>query len=624
MFKNKTVGYFIFCFLTATRMVGAAELPSKSQISSVYSEETCTPSERWSWPDNDSLKGSIWVQEFESSALRKSSKVRGFSEALALRKLAKSDRERAFSEYWMSRVLFSAGLVHLAEKGFSALLKSEVISDTAPFQLAALGCLSFIHRKYSGILIDANLIPRIIELNSAISNLSSNSKILKSSIWEAAMYLALDGSHNTPEILDLLNGSGAYENFSLAVLHISQSRYTEALKDLDSFFLNAKGNDLFKSFMDRAHLLYGRAAYALERYQDAVQHYQSIGMRSNERVHGLSELSWSFLMMQRYREAIGTAIGLQSGALKQTFAPEALMVMAMALNEMCRFPDAMSVIQSFRRNFKDSYFWLKNDSLSDPKLQVDHYHRAVDFAKGLASAQVPAPIASEWIRSSVFLANQEQINLIFKENGLANQLSQEGKNEQRLMLLKLLADVRKLNEKFKRVKINGRPNEKLSEDLISQMNILKQELIHFQHMKSAAPLWRKMLSAHMGRVLHIQRAAVAEINREINQLNQRMYAQLEEIAENNELIEVEIFNGASEDIIWQNAHPDFKEAAKKMKQTGSQAPAEKVWNWGKTQGGLDGRSEIWEDEIGSLAADIYDNCESKDKYLAVEKDASIQ
>ena len=172
-------------------------------------------------------------------------------------------------------------------------------------------------------------------------------------------------------------------------------------------------------------------------------------------------------------------------------------------------------------------------------------------------------------------------------------------------------------KKVRSEKIKAKNGEGLSTKLLGEIDDLKRELVRFRHIKGAAPVWRKILANYQTRVPKIQKDMVDGINSEIARLNRRMYSELQEISENNELIEVEILNGASDDLIWQNAHPGYKEAAKKMKQLGGQAQADKVWNWGTTQGGLDGRGEIWEDEIGSLRADLYDNCESKDKYLAV-------
>lgn len=36
------------------------------------------------------------------------------------------------------------------------------------------------------------------------------------------------------------------------------------------------------------------------------------------------------------------------------------------------------------------------------------------------------------------------------------------------------------------------------------------------------------------------------------------------------------------------------------------------------RGGLAGTHEVWDDELGSFKADLFDNCSSKDRYMTVK------
>src|SRR6476660_2848730 len=70
--------------------------------------DTCTPQEKWMWKSADGQNQlQKWKSEFDSTLTGKSATIRGFSEALALRRLATEKEEVAFSEYWTSRSLFS-------------------------------------------------------------------------------------------------------------------------------------------------------------------------------------------------------------------------------------------------------------------------------------------------------------------------------------------------------------------------------------------------------------------------------------------------------------------------------------------------------------------------------------
>jgi hypothetical protein len=612
----------IFSLTASILLLPSFAVASSEQPSISFAKESCTSHEKWTWKmDSEALNQKKWVSEFEDFLSGKSTVIRGFSEALALRRLATQDSERAFSEYWMSRALYQAGLIHLAQRGFNSLLTREPASNILGFQIASLGCISQIRKSYPAIDIDDKVARQLSPYLSNLQSLPLESSILKPVVWEAAFFIAIDPSHPSFNHMQLvLKNAGAYEHFSAAVMSASRNKHLETIKNLDLFFTSAQqGGVFFKSYFNQAYLLYGRALYTLGRFTEAAQKYKLIHVRSNEWVHGLSELSWAYLLDGKYRESIGAGIGLQSGNLKNTFAPESLMVMAIALNEICQFPESMNVIQSFRKTYKDSYQWL-NEQTSEKATHKDYYKLAVAYAKKAPNLAAPPIVASEWIRSPVFLSSQERINLIFKEKALIDQLSAQGKAEQKNLTLKLLADAKALEAKFRLAKIKLGENDRLPDSLLRNLEDLRERFIHFRRIKKAAPVWRTVLSHYQNAVPSIQTKMVNGISREISRLNLRMFAQLEEIAENNELIEVEIFNGASEDIIWQNAHPDFKEVSKKLKAEGSGGiAAEKVWDWGTTSGGFDGRAEIWEDEVGSLSANLFDNCENKDKYLAVKK-----
>jgi hypothetical protein len=128
------------------------------------------------------------------------------------------------------------------------------------------------------------------------------------------------------------------------------------------------------------------------------------------------------------------------------------------------------------------------------------------------------------------------------------------------------------------------------------------------------------LANHQKQAPGIEKKHTADIESDLKIRTDRMLTQLQEVAENIQLIEVEIYNGASEDIIWQNAHPGYKKVAKDLdNEDADRAPASKVWDWGRTRIASDNDNvEVWEDELGSFKADMVDNCSSKDKYLALK------
>ncbi len=79
------------------------------------------------------------------------------------------------------------------------------------------------------------------------------------------------------------------------------------------------------------------------------------------------------------------------------------------------------------------------------------------------------------------------------------------------------------------------------------------------------------------------------------------------------------YNGASQDIIWKQAHPDYEAVAQDFRKEDGGTIASAVWSWGRVRGDLTEEGEYWEDELGTFKADLYDNCASKDRYLALQR-----
>lgn len=565
-----------------------------------------------------------WILAFSKYLQGKTSVIESFSQALALRRLAATPHERVFSEYWVSRVLLASGMVHLAEIGFKSILQEDVTRQSAPFQLAALGCMNLTKRKNGVLSYKPEIISQLKEILEYAQQIAPE---LRSIIWETSVHLVAAGPEfhsgdSLKRLMQTLEGAGPYEALAKGI-HSSElslqaqgngDHQKQAIQNLQAFFAAPSLPEGLVPLKDQAYLLLGRAWYSLGGYDKAIASYRKINMRSNEWVHALSELGWSYLMAGYYREAIGVGVGVQSGALKRTFSPETVMVMAMALNEMCYFPESLKMVNKFRKDYQKSYLWLKQEALHP----TASYKHAIDYARNSPETTVPGAIASEWIRSSIFLTHQDQINLALRERTTSNLLTEQGVREQTQLAREIAKELHDLRGRYASAKIRLKAGESLPSDLVKKISHVKSELARFARIKNAAPTWRQMLAHFENRIQGVTHDSVSHISNYITQVNQRMLAQLEEISENHELLEVEIFNGASDDIIWQNAHPDYKAILNKMKTGKTEAAADKVWDWGNSVGGLDGRGEIWEDEVGSLSANLHDNCESKDKYLAIK------
>ena len=115
----------------------------------------------------------------------------------------------------------------------------------------------------------------------------------------------------------------------------------------------------------------------------------------------------------------------------------------------------------------------------------------------------------------------------------------------------------------------------------------------------------------------LERSLVRMIADDIAERNDRMLAKLQELAQKVYLIEIEIFNGASQDVVWKNSHPEYEKYVDDVNRERKAAERAKVWDWGQVPLFARGSTEVWSDELGTMRALVFDNCQNKDRYIEV-------
>lgn len=588
----------------------AGTAPAASPTTIIKGSRACMTGEKWDLgtaiPDEYSSKFQLFLD-------KKLPMIRGFSEGLALRRKSDTPEQKYFAEYWVSRSLYGSKLIHISHNGFSVLVKRPVTDGTAGVQINALNCLTEIHNQYPSIEI-----PNAI-MEQAQTYLSEAKKRNQSQIvWDAITVLALNKlakGTNIKEYLEALEGSGANLALVDGFLAAKKGDHEKVIESLKTFFTTSPSDTLLR-YVDTAHILAARSFYSLGEYEPSIAQFKQVNRSSNELASALEELSWAYLMDEKYKEAIGTAMNLQSGGLKKTFAPEAPMVMAMAMNELCQFPDSVKAANIFRSSYEASYKWLDEWVKSDNKSSL--YKIAAAYLNKKPTT-APVRVASEWIRSPLFISDQEEINLLFDEKDNTQNINKWGSAEQNRLAGEILKNLRDLTPNYMDAKARQKPGQPLPGDVQHDLAKLKDDLTAFRRMQKAAPVWKAVLAHNEKIAPQTEKHLSEEIETELRARSQKMHSQLEEIAENIQLIEVEIYNGASEDVIWQNAHPEYKKIAKDLDNDQDRTPASQTWNWGKTHIAAENEVvEVWEDELGSFKADVVDNCSSKDKFMALQ------
>lgn len=618
-----TLSYIKIAPLKLALGIGIIIFATKAVAGTYPTARACSGDESWVI---DPAIGDEFKSEFQSylSGQKDQARaLRGFSEGIALRKGARTQTEKSFAEYWISRALWSMGLPHVAATGFLSIATRTPDAESVGVYSAALDCLNRIHFQHPSMSVPPQALASLkVALDPSLP--PQVRKKTQETAWESSVVgiqglmaenrLSSQQTAKIQEYLANLGASGPYEAFAQGMWNTRQNQHFKAIASFKKFF-SGKIPEALSKYEDTAHLLLARSHYSVGEFDRAANEMKLVSKASNALADSLSELAWADLMNEHYPEAIGTAMNLDAGGLRHTFAPEAPMVSAMAMNELCQYPDAVREITIFRRNYDKAHQWLTNWLATESDHPEKLYPLAVQFIK--RKAVLPERVAGEWVRSPMFIASQDEINTLFDERDFLPKVGPVASRSMRAQALEILQHARELKPQLKVAKMKLKAGEQLPSKIRDSLDLLRKQVVHWRRLQLAAPVWVAVSKRFHGTIEPQQQHLIARINNEIKVQNLRMATQLDEIAENIQLIEVEIYNGASQDIIWQNAHPDYKKIAESIREDQDNRARSQVWDWGRTLASSDEAGEIWEDELGSFKANLFDNCSSKDKYLAI-------
>jgi len=601
--------YPLLVFFVAAQ-AAAADGPIVPKIS--YAQYPCSDRENWRWGVESTVDANF-RDDFSLSLSRQLRPVSGFSEGLALRKYGRSPEAQTLGEYWIARALYDAKLIHVAFNAFAAIASKPIQESTVGIQTAALACITQIHLRYPTLQLPHGATSQITRYSKFAPQTGAQTLIPTLALNTLISLMAepqVPAAH-FEELRKAMTGSLPHESFAKGIWAAKRAEHRSTITEFEKYLALGNRPAELKRFQDTVLILLARAYYATEQFEKAAAHLKAVSRSSNELSRSLSELSWAYLMDEKYGEAIGTAINLQQGGMRHTFAPEGPMTMAMALNELCQFPESVQAMRMFQRKYEASFRFLAEWD----KQRKPLYALAIQFLK--KTAKVPERIGSEWVRSPLFLSHQEEINLIFDEQETSLGVSRMGAREQSHLVQTLLDTIQEFKPRLKLARMQRQPGELLPPPILKGLEKIRKQVLHLRRLEQAAPVWRSIFSNYQRYFLDRKIKLIATINEDLKVRTDRAKIQLDEIAENLQLVEVEIYNGATHDIIWQNAHPDYRAIAQKMDDERQEAAA-RIWNWGSVTTSDEDNGEIWEDELGSFRANLFDNCLSKDKYLAIK------
>lgn len=557
-----------------------------------------------------------------SSALKPETKeaffIHRFTQLLTQRRFAKSPLAKATTEYLLGRNFFTAGQLHLAQSAFTQLLTLDSSSEIEGVQLSALECLLQIRRLQPSFQLTPNV--GVAWLRLSRSELKT---VFERTLQESAIQLALQfpNAELQKKLVATLSGASPAEALLRGLIASQQGHHETAAKELRASIPGLKpeiGSSWLTKYEDFARLLLSRALYTTKDYAGASQELLKMKRSSNHFADGLGELAWAQLQAGKFGDAVGSAKGLQAGQLKNTFHPEAPMIVAMAFNETCQYPGSLAAVKSFRKHYDDSYQWLQKwITIGAPDKGL--YRAAVTFLRNQGG--LPSPIGTEFLRSPAFQSGQREINLTMDERERIQKLNKVAAHEVIHLMESIIELAQNLKPRVQLARMKLKQGDSLPEEIQKDLGVLRSRVVHLRRLQASSQPWRKIVGGFQGQTKAIEARLVSRINKDLGFRSQKMVAQLEEVNENLQFVEIEIFSGASQDIIWQNANPDFKKVAERLQDSASGRSEDSAgaWKWTAAGGGSnDEGGEIWEDELGSYTADLSDNCSNKEKYLALK------
>lgn len=159
---------------------------------------------------------------------------------------------------------------------------------------------------------------------------------------------------------------------------------------------------------ERAWLNLARAAYALDRTEQAEDLYRRIPRASDLWLSAQHELAWTFYRrslesaepLESFNRTLGILHGLQSPHFERVWLPEPQLLYVQLLTQLCRFQSAREGLKQFQQRYQPVLAQLKQVSvgpLASPEtlLALALTARRGEGPRGAATASPPVPGASE-------------------------------------------------------------------------------------------------------------------------------------------------------------------------------------------------------------------------------------
>lgn len=466
---------------------------------------------------------------------------------------------RELGDFLKARAYFGEGLIHLAYERFLTMLV-QPLQPGVPIvgRLGAVQCVLKIQQDFPTLSLGRAAVPNLLLWIKRTDVDSAG----KEDFGRALVVRMKEVVNNWDEreandIVAALGNIKGYALYGQALSAQRNGQYGKALPLWERLIEKEELPSAFNRDRDTLLLLYARDLYEAKKYDKAADILRKVPRDSNYLAQALSDLSWSLLQAGKRREAIGASFNIQKSLLTRVYAPEAPLVASIALHEMCQYSRALKNAVFFKKKYYPVLIWFSKLS---PKQKEKPYQLLTTALR--KKGGVPNLVLLEWLRSPEYRAYQLEANLLFDEKKIA--------------------------------------------------------YVHYSQRVNAekGAQWVKEWKAPFPRFYNDVGVRQKEIGKNMNSvlayLTNRLAKQVAKMAENVQLLEVEIFDHAGEDMVWRNVNPEYQ--AWQDDQTPETRAKNLYWEWGSMPTDPKVVSEIWEDELGWTIGSVQDECKNKEKY----------
>ena len=477
---------------------------------------------------------------------------------------------RELAEYFRARSYRYEGLDHVAYKNFLDLAQKEIGPNiSVESRVAALECMIKLQNDLPSLSVRSPKLSDLLRRLVARPDLTPYQHRVINQFLVIRMKELVNkwDKAEIEVILDALHDSGPFLTYAQLLVVQRHGNYIKAVGFLEDLLVKAKLPVEFKQDQETLYLIYARDLYEMKQFQKSANVVRLIPRDSNYLPQALSDLTWALLMAGKKREAVGTAFNIQKSLLQKTFTPEAPLVASIAYFEMCQYARALKNSVYFKKKYLPILNWYK-------RLTIEQTERPYTMLLSTLRKKesVPNIVLLEWLRSPEFRAIQGEANAVFAERKLAYALASE------------------------------RLNSEKGSYWVKE--------------------WRGPLTAFYKNTKGTQKELGSRLNRTLKTVNKRIASGIGRLIENTQLLEIEIFDAAGEDMVWRNINPDYNKWA--VEQPDDKRDPDRLWVWGEVPVDPASKDEIWEDELGWTLGNVDDECKLKNKYKEMRAKAATK